>query len=402
MTTEAERAQNEALLANVRLDELLPTITVNGTTQSLVDPERCYIPSAAADIGYAVITSITAVPIDDPMQFTTTCYNEDAYGTYVSENAIYFTQYLTDDMAQQTSTRIHKFSVTGTTLDYRGSADIEGQVWRGGHADFRMNEYAGDLRVMASSYDWFTPDFVDHKLSILREDPAQRALAIVSELPNAQRPEEIGKPNEDLYGVRFLGERAYAVTFERIDPLYAIDLSNPADPFLAGALEIEGFSEFLHPVSDELLFGMGRATNGGLKLELFNVSDIAQPLSRGGVTLGEFGSFSEASYDRHAFTYQADVNGIDRLAIPANVYTNDGTVGSYNSALYLFEIHNKATPDLASLLAVGTIVPPLDQFEIPYIERNRSFIHNDTVYYIQNELVWSAFWQSPAVINGPF
>lgn len=401
VTTQTDAAANDAILQGVTLDELLPTITINGNTQSLVDPTRCFLPTTAADVGYPVITSITAVPIDDPTQFQTTCYNEEAYGAYVSESAIYLTQIKWD--AQETSTRIHKFAFAGLGLDYRGSADIDGQIWRGGQADFRMSESRGDLRVLASDYDWTTPDFVDHKLFVLREDPSRPELDIVSELPNANRPEEIGKPNEDLYGVRFLGDRAYAVTFERIDPLYVLDLSDATDPFIAGELLVTGFSDFLHPVTRDLLLGLGTAANGGIKLELFDVSDIADPLSRGQLTLGERGSFSEATSDRHAFTYQSDVNGIDRFTIPANVYTADPIAPNYQSALYLFEIHNKTMPNLASLLSVGSISPPGDPtrpFWTP--ERNRALIHDDTVFYIQNEDVWSAFWTTPTMVNGPF
>ena len=401
VSTPAEAAANDALLRGVALKDLLPTITINGETRSLVDPTRCYIPSRAADVGYPVITSITAVPIDDPTSFTNTCYNEEAYGAYVSESAIYLTQIKWQP--EQTETRIHKFAFTGPGLDYRGSADIDGQVWRGGQADFRMSESQGDLRVLASDYDWVNPDFVDHKLFVLREDPALPELDIVAELPNAQRPEEIGKPNEDLYGVRFLGDRAYAVTFERIDPLYVIDLSDATDPFLAGELEVTGFSDFLHPITDDLLLGLGTAENGGIKVELFDVSDITDPLSRGGLTLGERGSFSEATYDRHAFTYQADVGGVDRFTIPANVYTNDGIVAQYRTSLRLFEIHNKSTPNLASLLSVGEIAPPADPARPFWVaERSRAFIHDDTVFYVENEDVWAASWFAPTTVNGPF
>jgi len=288
-------------------------------------------------------------------------------------------------------------------LNYRGSVDIEGQVWRGGQADFRMSEHNGDLRVVASLFDGNSEDFVDHKLYVLRESTAQRKLTVVSELPNENRPEEIGKPNEALYGVRFLPDRAYIVTFERIDPLYAIDLSDPADPFIAGELFVTGFSDFLHPVNDDLLLGLGTGANGGVKLELFDVSNIAQPLSRGSVTLGGRGSWSEATYDRHAFTYQSDVNGIDRFTIPAQLYDSDGSFGFFESGLYLFEIRDKDMPAIAALNSVGSIVPDAGGFEIPFIaSRNRAFIHNDTVFYIRDESVWAAFWHTPSVVNGPF
>lgn len=399
VTTPEQQDSNQEILEGVTIDELLPQIVVNGVSGSLVDPENCYLDSSGESDGYPVITSITAIPIANPATFSTTCYNEDAYGAYVSENAIYFTEYRQSETNDQISTRIHKFMLFNTLVDYRGSADIEGQVWRGGQSDFRMSEFDGDLRVLASVFDWSNADRVDHKLYILRESTSQLALDLVSELPNESRPEEIGKPNEALYGVRFLGNRAYAVTFERIDPLYVIDLSNPDDPFIAGELTVTGFSDFLHPVTDDLLLGLGVAENGGIKVELFNVSIPSQPLSLGSEVLGGGGSYSEARYDRHAFTYQFDVNGTDRFTIPAEIYDSNGFV---ESGLFLFEIRNKDQSSLATLNAVGAIIPPFDPLNVTYVNRNRAFIHDDTVYYVRDEIVWAASWQSPTVVNGPF
>ena len=58
------------------------------------------------------------------------------------------------------------------------------------------------------------------------------------------------------------GEKLYLITFERIDLLYVLDLSNPLDPLIAGELEVTGFSGFLHPVSDDLLLGLGENEEG--------------------------------------------------------------------------------------------------------------------------------------------
>lgn len=400
--TAEQQADNEALLATVTLDDLLPKISFGDEAQLLVAPERCYVTTEAAD-PYAVITSITAIPLDNPRNFSTTCYNEDAYGVYVAENALYFTELRPAASLQRDVTRIHKFALAGTDVRYRGSADIDGTVWRGGQADFRMSEHDGDLRVLASQFDWSNDDFVDHQLFILRESGTQPHLDIISTLPNASRPAEIGKPNEALYGVRFLSDVAYAVTFEQIDPLYAINLSDPTDPFIAGELEVTGFSDFLHPVSDELLLGLGRSMAGGIKVELFDVSNIAQPLSRGSTIIGGRGSYSEALYDRHAFTYQANIGGVDRFTIPAQVYADDGSWRFLGAALYLFEVLDKDTPSVAALNQVGAVAPPpLDPSWPEWVERSRSFLHGDTVYYIRDELVWSAFWHSPSLVNGPF
>jgi len=402
VTTVEQQATNQAILDGVSLDELLPKIAVNGVSSTLVAPDRCFITNSDTATGYPVITSITAVPINNPTNFSTTCYNQEAYGAYVSENAIYFTESRASATLPQYNTRIHKFALSNTSISYRGSVDVAGQVWRGGQADFRMSEFNGDLRVLSTQFDWSSQDRFDHKLYVLRESSTRPALDIISELPNADRPEAIGKPNEALYGVRFLADRAYVVTFQQIDPLYVIDLQDPGDPFIAGELTVTGVSDFLHLVNDDLLLGLGTGGNGGIKLELFDVSNISQPLSRGSILLGGRGSYSEATYDRHAFTYQPDVDGIDRFTIPADVYASDGSYLFVESGLFLFEIRDKDLPALASLSSVGSIVPPRTGSTIPYVDRSRAFIHNDTVYYIRDETVWAASWISPTIVNGPF
>ncbi|MDH4047119.1 MAG: beta-propeller domain-containing protein [Gammaproteobacteria bacterium] len=398
VTTAADQAANQALLNNVSLGELLPAITINGNATSLVTPENCFVPSGEAP-AYPVITSITAIPLNNPAAFTTTCYNDDAYGIYVSESSMYLAQ------SQPEGTRVHKFGLGAGSPDYAGSADILGILWRGGQADFRMSEKDGILRAFTSTYDGVAPDFIDHHLILLQESTTSAVpeLETVSQLPNASRPEEIGKPNEQLYGVRFIGDRAYAVTFERIDPLYVFDLSDPSDPQIAGTLDITGFSDLLHPVSDDLLLGVGTSDNNAVKLELFDVSNIAQPLSLGSDVLGGRGSYSEAINDRHAFTYLADVNGVDRFTIPADLTADDDSYQMVESGLYLYEIRDKATPALASLNAVGSVVVHDENEGVPYYfsRRSRAILHDDTIYYVRDDEVFSTVWGNPQAINGP-
>jgi len=402
VTTTEQQVENEDLLAATTLEDLLPRITIDGETRLLVQPENCYVTTNDETAYNPVLTSITAVPMDDPSNFTTACYDESAYGVYVSDSSLYLAELRPNTSLQRDITRIHKFALAGSSIAYRGSADIEGTVWQGNQADFRLSEHNGDLRVLASKFDWTNDDFVDHQLYILRESSESPDLEIVSTLPNDNRPGEIGKPNEALFGVRFLDDRAYAVTFRQIDPLYVIDLSDAKDPYIAGELLVPGVSDFLHPVTGDLLLGLGRDTGGGIKVELFDASVISQPLSRGSIVIGGPGSYSEALYDRHAFTYQADVGDVDRFTVPASVFALDGSYQFEGSALHLFEIQDKTTPMLATLNLVGTMEPPSAGSEPGWVERSRAFIHSDTVYYIRDEYVWSAFWNAPDALNGPF
>jgi uncharacterized secreted protein with C-terminal beta-propeller domain len=110
---------------------------------------------------------------------------------------------------------------------------------------------------------------------------------------------------QQIFSVRFLGDVGYVVTFRRVDPLYTIDLSSPTAPRVAGQLELEGFSSYLHPVGKGLLLGIGRtagAEGSGTQLELFDVSDAAAPKLLQKATVGN-GSSSEVEYDHHAFLF---------------------------------------------------------------------------------------------------
>ena len=205
---------------------------------------------------------------------------------------------------------------------------------------------------------------MEHFLHVLTPADDDLELDPVATLPNARRPDPIGKPNEDLYGVRFLGDRAYLVTFERTDPLYVIDLSDHGDPRIAGELEVTGFSDFLHPVTDELLLGLGADQVGRVKLELFDISSLSEPASLGALVLSPDADWthSEARYDRHAFTYLAGDEGIDRFAVPISAGFSDEESG-YRSQerLHLLEIRDKGEPGAASMVDVGYISATPDQ-----------------------------------------
>lgn len=382
------------------LDELMPSITLEGVfTRPLVDPRNCFVTNGD-ETGYAVITSITTISLADPHDIDGVCYDEATSGAYASDEAVYLTESRFDEGPRET-TRIHKFSIASARPVYEGSADVPGTLFGSGYADFRLNESGDALRVMTSVSTGDTTDWIDHQLYVLRKKAGERALEIVGRLPNDARPEEIGKPNEALYAVRFAGNRAYAVTFQRTDPLYVIDLANPADPFIGGQLQLPGFSELLHPVTSNLLLGLGTDTSR-FKLELFDTSVLEQPQSRGAITLGTVTSSSIVSYDRHAFTYLSGTDG-DRLAIPASISTPDPNLPQsyvWSSALHQFEILGKASAASASLQETGVVSPPDAVETISSIQR--SFISGDTVFYIREGNVYGSFWATPSQVNGPF
>ncbi len=386
-------------LALMPLRELMPGITIDGRRDMLVDPRRCFVGNDGSADGYPVITSISTFSLSNPLDIDGVCYDEPADGVYASTDALYISEPRINTTISA-STRIHKFSLRGARPEYSGSVELPGSVWTGGQQDFRLNESEGLLRVLTTEPTGDSTDFFDHRLFVLREKSGERALEIIGRLPNDARPEEIGKPNERLFGVRFAGDRAYAVTFRNVDPLYVLDLAAPADPRIAGQLELPGFSEFLHPVSDDLLLGLGR-DGAHVKLELFDTSVIERPQSRGVLTFTGTRSDSQALYDRHAFTYLAGTDS-DRFAVPVDVFTGQpGIDWGVSTSLHQFEVMGKQAAASALLRGAGAVIPP--GTGQPYTwQPNRSFISGDAVYYLRDGRVWGTFWSTPSQVNGPF
>ena len=396
-------ATGRLLLANVSLAELLPKVSIAGRTQPLFAPSDCYITNDGGFQGYPILTTITSFSMQNPATLVSTCYDEAANGVYASTSALYISQ-PRDGLASSSSsaTRIHKFALTGSAPTYEGSVEVPGLLWMGGQSDFRISEYQGMLRVMTTEFMDDPLDRQDHRLFVLRPKSNALALEVVSKLPNAAHPEELGKPNEGLFGVRFVGDRAYAITFRQMDPLYVLDLANPADPRIAGELEIPGFSTFLHPVTENLLLGVGSDASKA-KIELFDVTHIGQPQSRGSVVLDGWPSYFEAEWDRHAFTY-LPAEAADRIAVPGTVYPvlSPGVYVPPQTSLYQFEILGKQNAGSASLQVAGVVAPPVASESEIYDSSSRSFIHGDTVYFVRNGKVWSTSWFAPSQVQGPF
>ena len=131
---------------------------------------------------------------------------------------------------------------------------------------------------------------------------AERAGALAA----AGRVGGLGR-GERVFAVRFIGDTGYVVTFRQVDPLYTLDLSQPARPRVLGELKIRGYSSYLHPVGPDLLLGVGQdATDEGMvqgtQVSLFDVSNLAAPRRVARRALGT-GASSEAEFDHHAFLY---------------------------------------------------------------------------------------------------
>ena len=218
-----------------------------------------------------------------------------------------------------THTQIHKFDITDPDdTRYRGSGQVPGFLL----GQFALSERAGVLRVASTLVPPWSPDAPSESESqvatLAEKDDALVQLGRVGGLGKGER----------IYAVRFIDDTGYVVTFRQVDPLYTIDVSDPAAPKVVGELKVLGYSAYLHPAGKDLLIGIGQdATEDGFRsgaqISLFDVSNPAAPTRLQQRVLGS-GS-SSAEYDHHAFLWWPATN---LAVLPVTLYTPPPSDGS--------------------------------------------------------------------------
>jgi hypothetical protein len=407
-STDEELLANYLTILDTPDADLMPKIYQNGDQGSpLNQVQDCAIPAQASDNdGYAHLLTVIRINMDDPSDFEASCISAVAEVMYMSTDNIYLTSTLDNQ------TLVHKISLDAN-LTYQASGAIDGVIgWRGG-AKLRLSEQNNILRIVSSDYSSGEPV---HKLSVMQQQANE--LDVIATLPNEIFPESIGKPGEDIYAVRFLGDRGYIVTFERIDPLYVLDLANPNQPRVLGALEIPGFSSYLHPLDNGYLLGVGQQVNArnipengqdtdeavieeGMKVSLFDVSDPTAPRELGSLVTAN--SYTPVEYDYRALSV-LNSDGSYQFALPIESWNRQNDIAldvwSSSHSLLLLEVNtNDAAPELVKRREV-----PASNSDQGYVYggEDRSVIHGNNVYYIHGNQVWLTTWEDNAPILGPY
>jgi hypothetical protein len=217
--------------------------------------------------------------------------------------------------AEDEITEIYQFDASKPGKPrYVTSASVRGWLIN----QYAMSEWDGHLRVATTSgRTWGENPKSTSTVYVLK--------ATGGELKETGRVAGLGK-GERIYAVRFAGTTGYVVTFRQTDPLYTVDLTDPAKPRVAGELKITGYSAYLHPTEPGRVIGIGQeaSTEGrvqGTQVSLFDVSNLDKPARLSQYHVAD--SSSEAEYDPHAFLYWAK----DRLlVVPLMSYDkNKGT-----------------------------------------------------------------------------
>lgn len=202
----------------------------------------------------------------------------------------------------QQYTGLYKFSISGQGRPvYQASGTVPGWLLGSpGMAQYALSEWNGALRAATGTTGAFAG---------WSEQPPQSAVYVLEQvgdhLVTVGRVGGLGQ-GEQLYAVRFAGPVGYVVTFRQTDPLYTLDLSDPAQPRVVGKLPLRGYSAYLDPIDATHVVGVGQNANAlgqtlGTQISLFDVSDLSAPtrLDAYRLRLGH----SEAEFDPHAFLY---------------------------------------------------------------------------------------------------
>ena len=366
---EAQAAANRAKIDAAQLADFLPDYAVDGIDQGEIFAandcfKTTYTKENSALSIVSVVTVDTASASSQPQG---QCFLGDIETLYASPTALYLatTSYSYNANAQgqitysgTINTDLHRFNLTNDTVSYGGSGRVEGHLgWYQDLKPFRLSEHNDTLRIITYTGDAVsTGGSSPARLYNLQANATSGELEVIGQLPNTQRPAALGKPGEQVYATRFAGDRGYLVTYRLTDPLYILDLSDPRDPFIVSELEIDGYSDYLHPVGENMLLGVGKdavadnitsSTNAtsepgvavsatvevargawyqGVKLSLIDISNPQQPFEKQVLKFGLRGSNTPVSQSHRAFTSLQQGNTL-RVAIPLSRHE---TVNSNN------------------------------------------------------------------------
>jgi len=268
-----------------------PSYTADGVAHPAGPEDIGYLPGSE---GQSLVITVFAVDVSSGgaprVQWT---LGSPGHTIYVSRNSLFVSSSRVQPGSDgEYGTWIHKIPLRSREVACASAGWVPGAL----HNQFSMDEHGGHLRVATTVR-------------------ALRAMSNTVTILDGEM-EPVGRldglaPGESIYAARFMGDRLYLVTFKKVDPLFVIDVSDPAAPRVLGTLKIPGVSDYLHPVAPGFVLGVGRDTADagsfawfqGLKLSLFDVRDVERPLEVANYFIGDRGTWTPVRFDHKAFTW---------------------------------------------------------------------------------------------------
>jgi len=252
------------------------------------------------------------------------------FTSYKKDNAVPLEKEITlrkimDTSPYNKTTSIYRFKLENGEMNCKATGEVKGSILN----QFSMDENNGYFRIATTIGE----------VTGIGENVSKNNIYVLDmQLETVGMIEDIA-PGEKIYSVRYMGDRAYMVTFRKVDPLFVIDLSKPELPQILGKLKIPGYSDYLHPYDENHIIGFGKdaavvsneegswgwadenntaAYYQGMKIALFDVTDPTNPIEMWKEEIGDRGTESELLNNHKALLFSKDKN---LLAFPISVAT---------------------------------------------------------------------------------
>ncbi|MDQ6420057.1 beta-propeller domain-containing protein [Paenibacillus sp. LHD-117] len=321
LTSKKSSAKDEAMAREeiaAAVEPVYGDSAVSDKLQTLSLDEVRYFPNPTDNS----MMLVGAVDLSQPNQaLQMSAYLGSGSTVYASEKHLYVAigkyEMNGDEYKQQTV--FHKFRLDQGQVVYIGEGSVPGNLLN----QFSMDEHEGYFRVALTNGDMWASG---------AQGSTNNVYVLDEKLSVAGKLEGLA-PGERIYSVRFMGDRAYMVTFRNVDPLFVIDLSHPANPSVLGQLKIPGYSDYLHPYDENHIIGFGKETvevpskgmgpdetmafYQGMKIAMFDVTDVTQPKELFKEVIGDRGTGSELLYNHKALLF-SKAKGL--MAFPVELY----------------------------------------------------------------------------------
>ena len=302
---------------------------------------------------------------------------------YASPSRLYVAVPVADADGRARTTSVYAFAIDNGEISYAGGNSVDGTLL----SQYSLDEYDGNLRVATTitTNSWLLNGGSYSKVTVL-----DSSLAVLGVLPDIA-------PGERISAARFMGDRLYLVTYRHTDPFYVIGLADPRRPVILGRLRLPGVSDYLHPYDADHIIGVGQDyVSGPLKIDLFNVSDVNNPVQLAEETLGGPGSTSPVLADPKAFLFDREKN---LLVLPVELH------GEYSCApggsctpptiwggAYVYGV----SPETGFALR-GTVEHYASSYEVDGAQVKRALYIEDTLYTMSDAKIVMSDLRGPIV-----
>ncbi|MEK5183757.1 beta-propeller domain-containing protein [Solibacillus sp. FSL W7-1324] len=398
----SSRMPNYWLLQETPDVELRPS-TYDGEKETVMQVDKIRMLPESNEPNYLIVSAIDVSNVKSNA-WKTESFLGNSGQMYMSENAIYIasmnhtrfwplmertsledTVSSTMPVNQNDETTIYKISVDKTAVKMTAQGKVSGSVLN----QFSMDEHDGYVRIATTEGSaWGTTANSKNHLFILDENLKQ--VGAVNDLAKGER----------IYSARFMGDKAYLVTFKETDPLFVIDTKNPTAPKVLGELKIPGFSNYLHPIGENHLLGIGYDTEvrmeegikepvvytKGMKLSLFDVTDFNNPKEQQAVVIGGRGTYSPVQYDHKALFRDSRQN---YYGFPVTIYSptdEEDQLKYEGTGAYIYKVTPKGIELAADMIEKAR---PDEQYEDAYNVVQRLLYIDDELFTVSRSKVTS-------------